>query len=177
MSERIELREAVLEDVDEEYTSWYANDDHHLDTFTNSGKGSTPEYVLKNFKENLVSKVVIYWLIIDKATKTRIGTIRIGPIDYRHKTSDLVCLIGNRSFLGKGLAKEAIAMASKLAFEKYDFRRLYGGMYATNVASIKAYLGAGWKQEGLLRGFYWVDGAPVDRVLVCCLNPKYFPDF
>ncbi len=177
MSARIALREAVLEDVDDEYVSWYRNDDHHLDTFTTTGRGSTPEYVIKNFKDNLVSKVVIYWLIIDIASGKKIGNIRIGPIDYHHKTSDLVCLIGDRNFLGKGLAKEAIDLSSKLAFDKYDLRRLYGGMYATNIPSIKAYLGAGWKQEGLLRGFYWVDNAPVDRVLVCRLNPKYFPDF
>ena len=44
----------------------------------------------------------------------------------------------------------------------------------TNVASIKAYLSAGWKEEGKLEGYYWVDGSPVDRLLVCCLNPKHF---
>jgi hypothetical protein len=27
-----------------------------------------------------------------------------------------------------------------------------------------------------LKGFYWKDGKPDDRVCVACLNPKYFPE-
>jgi len=71
------------------------------------------------------------------------------------------------------MAKQAVAEATRLAFEVYDIRRLHSGMYVTNIASIKAYLGGGWQEEGLLKAYYWVNNQPVDRLLVCCLNPKY----
>ena len=49
-------------------------------------------------------------------------------------------------------------------------------MYASNVASIKAYCRAGWLIEGRLKGFYQVEGRNEDRVLVGCFNPKYFSE-
>lgn len=175
MPNRITVREATLDDVDEEYLSWYRNDDHLLDTFTGSRRTFSDDGIIADFKESLLGKRFIYWLILDVASGKKIGNVKIGPIDYTNKTSDLVCFIGDRNFHGKGLAKEAIAVASQVAFDVYDIRRLHGGMYVTNIASIKAYLAAGWQEEGMLKGFYWVDGKPVDRLLVCCLNPKYFP--
>ncbi len=176
MTGRINLRQAVLEDVDQTWFSWYRNDDHLLDTFTGSRRVFTPEGILADFKEGLNSGRYSYWLIVDEASGQKIGNVKIGPIDPVNKTSDLVCLIGERAFHGKGLAKQAVRQASQIAFERFDVRRLQSGMYSTNLASIKAYLGGGWQEEGLLKGFYWVDGKAVDRLLVCCLNPKYFPD-
>ena len=74
------------------------------------------------------------------------------------------------------MAAEAIKLGNQLAFSVYDIRKLYGGMYESNVASIKAYLRAGWLIEGRLKGFYQVDGRNEDRVLVGCFNPKYFSE-
>jgi hypothetical protein len=65
-------------------------------------------------------------------------------------------------------------LGNKLCFEYYDFRKLHGGMFQANIASIKAYLKTGWVIEGLLKGQYWVDQKPMDRVAVACFNPKYF---
>jgi RimJ/RimL family protein N-acetyltransferase len=176
MTERISLRQAQLADIDDAYLSWYRNDDHLLDTFTGSRRTFTDEGILLDFKESLASQRSSYWLIIDNASGQKIGNVKIGPIDPVNKTSDLVCLIGERAFHGQGLAKQAVRQASQIAFERFDVRRLQSGMYVTNIASIKAYLGGGWQEEGLLKGFYWVDGKAVDRLLVCCLNPKYFPE-
>jgi RimJ/RimL family protein N-acetyltransferase len=79
--------------------------------------------------------------------------------------------------VGKGLASRIIAVANTIAFEELDIRRLHGGMYASHVASIKAYTRAGWYVEATFKGYYLSDGESMDRVCVCCLNPKYFPDF
>lgn len=173
-SPRIAVREVTLADIDDEYFSWYRNDDHLLDTFTASRRAFSPEWIVSDFNESLATRRVIYWLILHRPSGKKIGNIKVGPIDEVNKTSDLVCLIGDRNYHGKGLATEAIAAVSELAFDRYDLRRLHSGIYVTNVASIKAYLAAGWEEEGLLRGYYWVDGEPVDRLLVCRLNPKYF---
>src|SRR5690606_4896108 len=105
-----------------------------------------------------------------------IGTVKIGPVNKKQKTSDLVTLIGNRNYLGKGLAPEIIKLGNKIAFEKHDIRKLYGGMYMSNIPSIKGYTRAGWIVEGRLKGFYWNEGKNEDRLLVTCLNPKYFTE-
>lgn len=164
-----------LEHIDEEYVSWFDNNDGHLDYFTGSGRKFSKEFIVIDFHEGVESGKWFYYLIESKSGE-KIGNIKIGPIDQKNKTSDLVCLIGNRKYLGKGIASRAIGLANNVAFEKYDIRRLHGGMYTSNIPSIKAYTRAGWYIEATLKGYYSVDSKSEDRVCVACLNPKYFPD-
>lgn len=176
MDFNIILRPLELEDIDKEYCSWYENADGHLDYFTGSGRQFNQDILIEDFKRGIETGFWYYYLVEDTANSARVGNVKIGPIDKKNKTSDLVCLIGNRSYLGKGLAPVIISIANKIAFEEFDIRRLHGGMYATNVASIKSYTRAGWKIEAQFRGYYLHEGQQVDRICVCCLNPRYFPD-
>jgi len=161
--------------IDAEYVSWFENRDGHLDYFTGSGREFSKSDILKDYQTGISTGKWFYYLI-ESTSGDKIGNIKIGPIDHRNKTSDLVCLVGNRSYLGKGIASRAIDIANKIAFEKYDIQRLHGGMYASNIPSIKAYTRAGWFIEATFKGYYWVNGKSEDRVCVACLNPKYFPD-
>ncbi|MGI6657722.1 MAG: GNAT family N-acetyltransferase [Desulfobulbus sp.] len=172
---KIYLQEAHLHDIDSEYCSWYSNEDGHLDFFSGSGRVFDKETLISDMEKGRQTRRWYYYLICVNED-IRVGNIKIGPIDIKNKTSDLVCLVGNRSFCGQGIAARAIRQASALAFDRYDIRKLQGGMFASNTASIKAYLNAGWVVEGVLRGFYLVDGAAEDRICVACFNPRYFPD-
>jgi RimJ/RimL family protein N-acetyltransferase len=160
--------------IDDTYVSWFDNSDGHLNYYTGSGRTFTREVILEDFKKGKESGDWFYYLIQDCDGKS-IGNIKIGPIDHRNKTSDLVCLIGNRNFLGKGIAVKAISLANRIAFKEYDIRRLHSGIYASNIPSIKAYTKAGWFIEATLKGYYWKDGKSEDRICIACLNPKYFP--
>lgn len=174
MADSISLRLLSKVDIDEEYCSWYVNNDGHLDYFTGSGRIFSEDVLIKDHQDGIDSRRWYYYLIVSD-TGEKVGNIKIGPIDSKNKTSDLVCLIGNRSFLGRGLASIAIGMANQIAFSEYDIRRLHGGMFASNIPSIKAYTKAGWVIEATLKGYYWVDGKNEDRVCVACFNPRYFP--
>lgn len=173
MSIELRIRPLQLDDIDDEYCSWYENDDGHLDYFSGSGKQFNREILLDDYATNLKSKNNFYYLIVtDNGTK--IGNVRIGPIDYKNKTSDIPCLIGNRSFIGKGMGAKAIAMACDIAFKKHDIRRLHGGINAKNISAIKAHIKAGWFVEGVSQGYYLTNGVAEDRICVACLNPLYF---
>lgn len=173
MSLEIKLRPLELSDINSEYCRWYQNNDGHLNFFTGSGRIFDRDVLVNDFDEGLKSRRWFYY-IIESDSGEKIGNVKIGPIDIRNKTSDLVCLIGNREFLGKGIASKAIVIANSIAFEKHDIRRLHGGMYASNISSIKAYTRASWFIEGTFKGFYLSNGVAEDRVCVACLNPNYF---
>jgi ribosomal-protein-alanine N-acetyltransferase len=170
------LRDLREEDITEHFAAWFEQPDSLLDFYSASRRSFTRDTLLAEWKEAQRDRNVFFYAIVHRASGEVIGNIKLGPINPHHKTSDLATLIGNRAYLGKGLAKEAIALADAIAFERHDIRKLYSGMYAANIASIKAYTAAGWVIEGLLKGQYLVDGKPMDRVLVACFNPKYFPD-
>ncbi|MBY8965037.1 GNAT family N-acetyltransferase [Algiphilus sp. NNCM1] len=170
----LQLRPLDLNDIDDEFVSWHQNEDGHLDFFTGSRRSFTGDDLHQWISQSTESNT--HFFLILGSDGTRIGTIKIGPIDLVNKTSDLVCLIGNREYLGKGLAKEAIALGNEVAFKELDIRRLHGGMFENNIASIKAYTRAGWVIEGKMKGYYLVNGEPMDRICVACFNPSYFPE-
>ncbi|MFT6754009.1 MAG: ribosomal-protein-alanine N-acetyltransferase [Candidatus Azotimanducaceae bacterium] len=174
MSDEIHLRAVELDDINDEYVSWYANDDGHLDHFTGSGRIFSKDILIQDFESGLRTDSWFYYLITN-SVGDYIGNVKIGPIDLVNKTSDLVCLVGNRGFLGQGIGSKAISLANEIAFKRHDIRRLQGGMIGDNIGSIKAYTKAGWIIEGVFKGYYLRQGNSLDRVCVCCFNPNYFP--
>jgi len=109
-------------------------------------------------------------------TGLHIGNLKIGDIDLKSALSDLVTVIGDRDYWGQGIATKAIALGTKLAFERYNIRKLNGGIYSHNIGSIKAYTRAGWIIEAVLLAQTLGADGPNDRVIVSCFNPKSFPE-
>lgn len=172
-SERVFVKEIAIEDITDRVMAWF-EDEELMRYYSNSRNKITRESLLQSIAEGKKNGNVFTFGIYDNASSTLIGTLKLGPINHSQKISDLVVLIGDRNFLGKGLAVEAIKLGNELAFEEYDIRKLFGGMYESNTPSIKAYTRAGWIIEGRLKGHYYVSNTNEDRILVGCFNPKYF---
>ncbi|RTQ52237.1 N-acetyltransferase [Hymenobacter gummosus] len=174
-SENLLLRPLQPTDLDEHFLSWFQDEDL-MRFYTNSRQQHTRESLWQNISQGAAAGTSHTFAIVERAVGQCIGTIKLGPINHDHRISDLVVLIGDRRFHGRGLAVEAIRLGNALAFEEFDIRKLFGGMFETNQSSYKAYTRAGWVEEGRLKGHYLVDGQPVDRLLVACFNPRYFPE-
>lgn len=174
-TERIYIREISIDDLTDSVMNWF-DDVELMKYYTNSGNKITREGLLNSINQGRLNQDNFTYGIFDLTNDVMLGTVKIGPINKKQKISDLVTLIGDRNYLGKGLSTEIIRLGNQVAFERHDIRKLYGGMYMSNIPSIKAYTKADWLVEGRLKGFYWTDGLNEDRLLVTCLNPKYFSD-
>lgn len=173
MGDRLYLRPLNAKDIDDRYLKWFEDDSLML-FYSGSRQKFTQERILEEISSGAEAGTRYVLGIFLKENDLCIGNIKVGPIIKEQKISDLIVLIGDRSYHGKGLAVDAITLGNRVAFEWLDIRKLYGGMYENNIASIKAYTRAGWVIEGRLKGHYWVNEAPMDRILVGCFNPKYF---
>ncbi len=172
-SELLYVKEINLKELTDSVMMWF-NDKTLMKYYTNSKDRITKKKLIDAIESGAKSKKNYTFGIYFKASDSLIGTIKLGPINHNHKISDLVVLIGNKNFHGKGLAQQAIKLGNQIAFEYFDLRKLFGGMYMKNISSIKAYTRSDWIIEGVLKGHYFVDDIPQDRVLVGCFNPKYF---
>ena len=169
---RVYLSPLVEADVDDRYLSWF-DDTDSIKYYSGSGRRFDRESVVSELVRGRESgETFIYGIRLIESDHL-IGTIKIGPIDHRNETSDLVVHIGERPNVGKGLASEAISLGNQIAFTDHGIRKLFGGMYAANEGAVRAYQNAGWVVEGRLRDHYLVDGQPMDRILVACF--KYEP--
>lgn len=175
VGEHLYLKEIQIEELTDSVMAWFADKDL-MKFYTNSQKTITKDSLIASIEKGKAEGNVYTYGIYSIQGDILIGTVKLGPINKVHKTSDLATLIGNRDFLGKGLAPEAIKLGNQLAFSVFDLRRLATSMYFSNIASIKAYVRAGWLVEGRLKGYYCVNGKSEDQILAGCFNPKYFTD-
>lgn len=171
--EKLFIRPLECGDITQEYIEWHKNDEH-TKFYSSSGKKFTKDFLLNELKTANESETFFIFGLFYKENKKLIGNIKIGPVSQRHKTSDLIVFIGDMNYLGKGLAVEGIKLGNQMAFENLGIRKLFGGMFYSNIASVKAYTRADWIIEGVLKGHYLVDGEAEDRILVGCFNPKLF---
>ena len=72
---------------------------------------------------------------------------------------------------GIPLRRKAIAAVSRHALGHLGAKKLSASMYEPNQGSCKAFLKAGYKQEGLRRQHYMLDGALCD-VIELGLTPE-----
>lgn len=172
-TERLHVKLMTTDLIDDNILSWF-KDEELMKYYTNSKQEITKNKLVKSIQEGRDTGTIYNYLIYFSKDERPIGILKIGPINKAHRISDLVTLIGDRRYMGKGIGTEAITLGNRVAFEKYDLRKLFGGMYANNIASVKAYTRASWVVEGVLRGHYLENNKNEDRVLVGCFNPKYF---
>ena len=80
-----------------------------------------------------------------------VGNIKVGPIHPRHAHADVSYFIGERAQWGKGIATDAIRVATRIAFERLGLHRVQAGLYEGNVGSARALEKAGYRFEGRFR--------------------------
>jgi ribosomal-protein-alanine N-acetyltransferase len=171
---RVYLRPLEESDINADYAGWFADGTvtHFLDS-----RGISISDAVDYLRHGLETREYFMQAIIDRETSRHIGNVKLGPINWAHMFSDLVTVIGDRSFWGKGYATDAIREGTLLAFRKYNIRKLSGGIARGNVGSLKAYTRAGWVVEGIMVGHHLIDGKAEDRIVVSAFNPDFFgPD-
>lgn len=170
---RLFLQEMRPEDITESMMAWFQDSDL-MRFYTNSGRKIDKAELIHSMMEGRKNKDNYTLGIYAMVDNSLIGTVKLGHINWRHRVSDLATLIGDKRFHGKGLAADAVALGTRIAFDVLDLRALHTSMYVSNIASIKAYIKAGWVVEGRIRGYYMVDGRSEDQILEGCYNPLYF---
>lgn len=169
----IYLRLLEDSDVTDSYLKGF-QDESVLTFLEVDGKNLTKQDVINYKNYGIETETYFMYAVCLIENDKHIGNLKIGPINSKHKTADLVTVIWDSNQWGKGLATQAIKLGNKEAFENYGIRKLTGGIAHKNIGSIKAYTKAGWIIEGQLLNHYMIDDKLQDRVVVSCFNPCYF---
>lgn len=101
-----------------------------------------------------------------KKDRRHIGNIKIGPVDWEHRSGDIGLLIGETDCWGQGYASEAIAGLARYAFSVLHLEKLTAGVYAPNTGCIRAFERAGFQREGVRRNQCLYENTRVDVVLL-----------
>jgi hypothetical protein len=142
------LRIISSRDINKNYLHWMNDYDTIKFTeqrFNKNTKTSIKKYV----NEKLFSNFDFLFGIFYK--NAHIGNIKIGPINYYHKTAEVSYFIGEKFFLRKGLASQALGLIVHFAFKKIGLKKIVAYCYENNLGSQKVLKKNRFKLEGEMK--------------------------
>ena len=146
----VRLRLVTMQDCTERYVAWL-NDPLVTRYLETRWEPQTLESIRAFVRRQRDSNDSYLMAIIERQTGSHVGNLKLGPVHSRYRYADLSYFIGEPGAWGRGLATEAIRLASGIGFERLDLHRLQAGVYAGNAASARALLRAGFRLEGIQR--------------------------
>lgn len=139
------LRIITPQDVDMVYVRWLQN------TQVNKYLEARLENISLNSQKNFVANILestdtcLFGIFVED--NKMIGTIKIGPIDYKTKSAEIGLVIGEPDYWGKGYGTKAIEMMCESFFEKEFLTTITAGVYSGNIGSRKAFENNGFVSE------------------------------
>ena len=170
---RITLRPVLRTDLNESYVGWM--NDIEVSKFTDIRFNKVSHEDLIQYWERYNNSSDNPWFAICLSdTLQHIGNIKLGPINSKHSIAPLSLFIGDRNSWGKGYATTAIKMITHWSFEELKLFKLYAYIYKDNIASIRAFQKAGYRQEALYKDDVYVSpGKRTDLLRVALSYPQW----
>jgi len=172
--EAVYLRLIEPSDCGERYLAWLLDPDvnRFLET---RWTDQTPE-TIRDFVTVMRSSPDNYlFAIVHIGSGEHVGNIKVGAINPVHKHCEVGYFIGERAMWGKGIATEAIHLATRFAFERLGMHRAHAVVDVDNPASAKALERVGYIKEGQLREKLFMDGRWSDQLLYGILRSELAP--
>ena len=111
------------------------------------------------------------WIIVRKSDHQPIGTCGFHKWDKRYFRAEIGYDLGP-GFWGQGYMAEALRAVIANGFERMELNRIDALVYVENGRSIQLLQRLGFKQEGLLRDYFYLDGKFYDHFLFALLRSE-----
>ncbi|MCJ7695679.1 MAG: GNAT family N-acetyltransferase [Anaerolineaceae bacterium] len=112
------------------------------------------------------------WLMVRKSDQQSIGTCGFHKWDKRYFRAEIGYDL-SPSFWRQGYMKEALRAVISNGFEQMRLNRIEALVYVENDRSIQLLQRLGFKQEGVLRDYFYLDGNFFDHYLFALLQREW----
>lgn len=168
------LRPFEPSDLGEEYLGWL--NDPEVTRYLGVGREpATLESVRRYVEGFRGSDTGFLFAIVDRQTGKHIGNVTLNHIHRVNKTADTGLMIGDKAFWGRGYAFEAWVLLIEYAFSKLELRKIIAGAVAGNEASLSVLRRLGFREEGVLREEFFLNGKYLDTVRLGLLQHEFTP--
>ena len=153
IGERIYLSpKGTSEEEIQKFTEWL-NDFQITDYLGRSGQITTLNTENKNFN------------IIEIKNDKLIGTIGLEHFNWINRSAVLGIFIGDENFRNNGFGTEAINLLLEYGFKYLNLHSIKLSLLSVNERAHKCYLKCGFKDTGLSREQYFIDGKYYDNYI------------
>jgi diamine N-acetyltransferase len=106
-------------------------------------------------------------------TWTPIGNTSFMRLDWVNRSAEIGIFIGEKSQWNQGYGREAMKLMLRHGFGSMNLHRIHLRVHADNPGAIKAYLAAGFVQEGVLRQDVYRNGEYLDVLVMSVLKTEW----
>jgi len=170
--ERIFLSHVLREDLPT-YARWFA--DLEVTTYLGApGMSFTLENEHEWFDSILKEQKKVFSIVV-RETGGMIGNVAFNSVDTRKQVAELGITIGDKAAWGQGYGSEAVRLICDYGFTFLSLHTIYLWYSAFNERGRHAYLKAGFKDAGRVRGAELFDSERYDRVLMDITRTDFGP--
>ncbi|HEY2979713.1 MAG TPA: GNAT family protein [Anaerolineales bacterium] len=102
-----------------------------------------------------------------------IGSCGVFGIEWVNRSAELGILIGDKSIWNKGYGTEVMRLLLRHGFETLNLNRLFLRVYAANARAFRAYVKAGFVEEGRMREGVFKNGRYDDIIVMSVLRSEW----
>jgi RimJ/RimL family protein N-acetyltransferase len=147
------------------YSRWFA--DLEVTAYLGmSGRFFLPEHEQEWYDHMLRAENIKTFAIIVRDGQRMIGNVSLGSINHQHQIAELGIAIGDRSMWGQGYGTEATRLMTEYGFVFLNLETIYLRLLSMNERAHRAYLRAGYREAGRLRGMRVFNGKRYDDILM-----------
>jgi diamine N-acetyltransferase len=133
----------------------------------------TREHADAWYERRMTATDQAWFAVYEIATWRLIGMVALAEIDYRHRTAIFSISIGEESARGKGYGTEVTRLMLDYAFTALGLHNVSLGVYSHNLAGIRAYQKAGFREYGRRHECFLMGGRYWDEILMECLSTDF----
>ena len=171
-TERLTLRRFTYDDAESMMNNWAGDD--YVQKMYGEPSYKTPEAV-----KGLLDKYIggyedggyYRWAVIERDSGECIGQAAYFLVDRNNNFGEIEYCIGT-AYQGRGYATEATKALIDYGFEQIGFHKVQICVRPANVPSRKVIEKCGFKYEGSLRDYFYIDGKYEDRMFFSILETE-----
>lgn len=152
MKKKITLRKLNHKKISNKYVSWM--NDYEIVKYTEQKYNKHNKQDISNFVKNKNNSIneFLYGVFVNNefSNNIHIGNIKLGPINFIHKSAEISYFIGDKKYWNKGYISLAIENVCEIAKKKYGLKKIQASVYSINLSSIKVLRKNNFSLEGKL---------------------------
>jgi len=155
------LRILEVNDITEAYVEWFKSKKVALysdNQYRNFSVSEQKLYVSGCLEDKNID---LYGIFSDNI---HIGNITLTGISSVHKRAEISYVIGDVRYWNRGFASLAVSEVIKISKSKYQLNKLYAGVSAKNIGSIKILEKNGFSLEGVRKSHLYYNDVFTDQL-------------
>lgn len=112
-------------------------------------------------------------VVTDGMSDQAIGYCQLKGLGNPSENAELQIRIGEKEQLNKGIGTAAVVELLNYGFEALNLHRIFLHVFRTNVRAHRAYLKAGFAEEGILREGVKIDAQFIDVIVMGILRREF----